>query len=58
VSNAEIWCECYRHNLSDLKSHDSYGIAALMVRIPGWERSKTVQRQPLYGRQRIYRRKG
>lgn len=57
VSNAEIWCECYGSSISSLKSADSYAIAALMVRLPGWERSKAVQRQSIYGRQRVYRRK-
>lgn len=56
ISNAEIWCECFNHSLSDLKSADSYAIAALMTQIPGWERTKTTLRQPIYGKQRIYRR--
>ena len=56
VSNAEIWCECFTRNLSDLKSADSYAIAALMTQIPEWDRSKTIQRQQSYGRQRIYQR--
>ena len=54
VSNAEIWCECFGKNLSELKTTDSYAIAALMTQIPGWERSKTSQRLPLYGKQRLY----
>lgn len=54
VSNAEIWCECFGKNLSELKTTDSYAIAALMTQIPGWERSKTSLRLPLYGKQRLY----
>lgn len=54
VSNAEIWCECFGKNLSELKTTDSYAIAALMTQVPGWERSKTSQRLPLYGKQRLY----
>ena len=56
VSNAEIWCECFGRSLQDLKPTDSYAIAALMTQVPGWERTKTMQRQPIYGKQRLYMR--
>ena len=56
VSNAEIWCECFGKNLSELKSSDSYMIAALMTQIDGWERSDERKKQTFYGRQRLYRR--
>jgi len=56
VSNAEIWCECFGRSLQDLKPTDSYAIAALMTQVPGWERTKTTQRQPIYGKQRLYMR--
>lgn len=54
VSNAEIWCECFNRNLSDLKTADSYQISALMAQIPGWERTNCIKRLPIYGRQRLY----
>ena len=54
VSNAEIWCECFGKDLSELKSADSYAIAALMTQIPGWKRGAAAKRLPLYGKQRIY----
>ena len=54
VSNAEIWCECFGKSKEDLKPSDSYGIAAMMSQIPGWERTERIRRQPLYGRQRLY----
>lgn len=57
VSNAEIWCECFGKNLSELKPTDSYTIAALMTRVEGWERTKSSRRIPFYGKQRLYRRK-
>ncbi len=57
VSNAEIWCECFKRDLSDLKPTDSYAIAALIVQIPGWERTTTIIKLPHYGRQRVYKRK-
>ena len=56
VSNAEIWCECFGKNLPELKSADSYSIAALMSQLPGWERTDERKYQPIYGRQRLYRR--
>lgn len=55
VSNAEIWCECFGRNLQELKPSDSYGIAAMMAQAQGWERTTQIKRQPLYGRQRLYR---
>lgn len=55
VSNAEIWCECFGKNISELKPTDCYAIAAIMMRI-GWKRSKTSKRIPFYGRQRLYER--
>lgn len=56
VSNAEIWCECFGKNLQELKPSDSYAIAALMAQVPGWERTTLIKRQPIYGRQRLYRK--
>ncbi len=54
VSNAEIWCECFCKNQSDLRPTDSYAIMALMEKVEGWKRSKTRKRMPIYGQQRIY----
>ena len=56
VSNAEIWCECFGKSLQELKPSDSYGIAAMMAQVEGWERTSQVKRQRLYGRQRIYQK--
>ena len=56
VSNAEIWCECFNKNLPELKSSDSYLIAALMTQVDGWERTNDRKKQAFYGRQRLYRR--
>ncbi|MDY4798670.1 MAG: virulence-associated E family protein [Bullifex sp.] len=58
VSNAEIWCECFGRNLQELKPSDSYGIAAMMSQITGWERTAQSKRLPIYGKQRLYRREG
>jgi putative DNA primase/helicase len=56
ISNAEIWCECFGKNLPELKSSDSYLIAALMTQVEGWERTNERKKQAFYGRQRLYRR--
>ena len=56
ISNAEIWCECFNKNPQELKPSDSYAIAAMMAQVDGWERTTAIRRQPLYGRQRVYRK--
>ena len=56
VSNMEIWCECFSRKKEDLRSIDSYAIAAIMSRLPEWEKQPTPQRIAIYGLQRIYRR--
>jgi len=56
VSNQEIWCECFGRKPDELKPADSYGLAALMTKVPGWERTKQIKDLPQYGRQRLYRR--
>ncbi len=56
VSNMEIWCECFSRKKEDLRSMDSYAIAAIMSRLPEWEKQPTPQRIAIYGLQRIYRR--
>ena len=58
VSNMEIWCECFGKSKEDMRPADSYAISAIMVRIDGWERGNKTVRQPIYGKQRVYVRKG
>lgn len=56
VSNIEIWAECFGQPPSSMTKRDSYDIAALMKRIPGWRRSdRRLIRNP-YGEQRCYER--
>lgn len=57
VSNIEIWCECFCKSKEDIKPSDSYAIAAIMARMTGWDKSGGSKRLPIYGKQRIYRRK-
>ena len=54
VSNIEIWCECFGKGKEELKPSDSYSIAAIMVKIEGWEKSGDRCLLPIYGRQRVY----
>ncbi len=56
VSNAEIWCECFKRNIADLKPTDSYAIAALMTQVDGWKRTTSRKRIPIYGLQRLYQK--
>lgn len=56
VSNIEIWCECFGKHKEDIRSSDSYSIAAIMERIDGWEKTGNVESLRIYGRQRVYRR--
>ena len=56
VSNMEIWCECFSRKKEDLRSTDSYAIAAIMSRLPDWKKQAVPKRIPIYGLQRIYRR--
>ena len=57
VSNLEIWCECFGKRKEDIKPSDSYAIAAIMLRIEGWQKTEDRETLPIYGRQRLYRRK-
>jgi predicted P-loop ATPase len=56
VSNLEIWCECFGKRKEDIKPSDSYAIAAIMLRIPGWKKVDERKILPIYGRQRLYKR--
>jgi putative DNA primase/helicase len=56
ISNPEIWCECFGRKADELKPADSYALAAIMMRVSGWERSNERRQIPIYGRQRVYKR--
>ena len=53
----EIFCECWGRPKSQWKRQDGYEIAAIMARIPGWERPGTYATISGYGRQRAFTRK-
>lgn len=57
VSNIEIWCECFGKDKSDFQHKNSFEISAIMARIDGWEKTGKTMWLPIYGKQRVYRRK-
>lgn len=52
----EIFCECWGRPKNSWKKQDGYEIAAIMARIPGWERTGEAKVVPGYGKQRFYQR--
>lgn len=54
VSNVEIWVECFNKKKEDLRPQDAYAIAAIMAKMPGWEKTNTRKRIKGYGMQRVY----
>lgn len=57
VSNIEIWCECFGKRKEDIRQIDSYAIKSIMMQFDDWDRSGERAIQPIYGRQRIYKRR-
>jgi len=57
VSNLEIWCECFGKDKADFQHKNSFEISAIMARIDGWEKTGKTMWLPIYGKQRVYRRK-
>ncbi|AKK05222.1 Virulence-associated protein E (plasmid) [Corynebacterium mustelae] len=56
VTNPEIWAECWGQDPSRLRPADSYAIAAIMQKMPGWEKQGSKRKTKLYGQQRAYKR--
>ena len=56
VSNLEIWVECFGNKPDSIKPADSYALAAIMMRVSGWEKANERRHLPIYGRQRVYKR--
>lgn len=40
ITAAEIWCELYFKNISDMKKSDTREINAVLANLPGWRRSE------------------
>ena len=57
ISNIEIWCECFGKDKADFQHRNSFEISAIMERIGGWEKTGGTMQLPIYGKQRIYKRK-
>ena len=57
VCAREIFCECWGRSKNSWKRQDSYDIAAIMARIPGWEKTGKDYLIPGYGHQRVYTRR-
>lgn len=56
TSNVEIWAEAFGKNPADMRPADSYAIAAIMAKIPGWEKTNAVRARGMYGKQRLYQK--
>lgn len=56
VCNAEIWVECFRRPPGQLQAKDSYAIASIMKKMPGWKRSQGTRQIKGYGCVRCYLR--
>lgn len=53
----EIFCECFGRAANSYKNTDGRDIAAIMARIPGWEKLDSSRRIKGYGNQRGYVRR-
>lgn len=56
VCAREIFCECWGRPKNAWRRQDGYEIAAIMARIPGWEKTGKEARISEYGHQRVYTR--
>lgn len=56
VSKIEIWSECFGRDPDAMRKIDSHEISAIMQQIPGWQDTGKLERLPIYGRQRVFRK--
>ena len=54
VCNAEIWVECFHRPAGQMEAKDSYAIAAIMKKMPGWRRASNTLRIRGYGKPGCY----
>ena len=54
VCNAEIWVECFKRPAGTMEMKDSYAIAGIMRKMPGWSRSTRTMKIKGYGSPRGY----
>ena len=57
VCAKEIFVECFGRPKNAWRKQDGYEIAAIMARLPEWERTGEVEKVPGYGAQRPYARR-
>ena len=57
VCSLEIFTECFGRNRNSWKKQDSYEIAAIMARIPEWEKTGRLKYIAGFGRQRPFSRR-
>ena len=56
VSKMEIWAEAFGRDPDTMRKIDSHEITAIIQQLDGWEDSGERVKQPIYGRQRVFRR--
>lgn len=56
VCIAEIWCECFGRDKSDLTPQNSRAISDMLSNLKNWEQKQKVKTFALYGRQRYFKR--
>lgn len=52
VCALEIWCECLGGDIKNIKKSDTIEINNLLIKMPGWVKSKSVLKFGCYGDQR------
>lgn len=57
VCVAEIWCECFAKNKSDMTRYNTRDINEIMRNLEGWEYIKSTKNFKHYGKQKYYARK-
>ena len=57
VCVAEIWCECFGKDKTDMTRYNTRDINAIMKSLKGWEKCNTTKVFPIYGTQKYYARK-
>ncbi|MCM1190531.1 MAG: virulence-associated E family protein [bacterium] len=58
VCAMEIFCECFGRPKQQWTRRDGDEIVSIMTRLPDWERPRATRRDKVYGKQRIFVRKG
>lgn len=56
VCTAEIWCECFGKEKTDMDRYKTREINDILRCLPGWEASKSTKHFKLYGTQKYYER--